>query len=311
MKWAAMKTLTTHEACLRLAERLSAGGEGRVHSVFRTAANLAVDGRLISLLGAGRSLQPYGLVLAGAAEFDSLGLAPGAPVTLGGNLIAIGGAAPFSVSLEGAALRELSVQAPAGLCAPARPGEKLKLLAEVIAETPGAQEGLAPMLGRLAPGQFPQMPANHWCDFLYPRTQELPDLLRGGDEAAISEAGRRLAGCGPGLSPSSDDFLAGLAAGLWALDAANLRPGAGRAATALATGAAGATGSISAAFLHSAAEGLFGQDLLKLLAAYFSAGAAQGLRNAAMRVAAFGASSGADILSGLWYCLWLYAHREN
>lgn len=303
-----MKTLYAAEACGRLVALAQRGGQGQVHSVFRTAVNLRVEGTLLCLLSAQRSPHPHSAVLAEAVDFEATGLIPGAPVTLegaahGGYAVIIGGAAPLAVSLKGATPLDLSIKSLGKLSAPRARDEKPDTLAEAILQSPGAAEGLAPMLAELVPGKFPPLPLNHWCDFLLPRVRALPATLQSGDAVAIREAGRRLAGCGPGLTPSSDDFLVGLAAALWGAQAAALWPQAGRAAQSLTAGAAKATGTIPAAYLQNAAEGFFSRDILHLLAAYFSAAPPESLRAAAAAVAGFGSSSGTDILAGLWFGL--------
>ncbi len=105
-----------------------------------------------------------------------------------------------------------------------------------------------------------------------------------------------LAGWGPGLTPSGDDFLAGLMLALWARQGEAARPLCARIAAA----AAPRTTRLSGAFLRAAAEGLADQRWHTLLHAL--AGSSDGaLETAAQAVLAFGASSGLDMLTGfLW-----------
>ncbi len=306
-----MRNLSALKACSRLTVLAGRHVEGRVHSVFARAVNVEADGRLVCLLAAGAPLHPYSAVLAQAVNFETLGLTPGQPVVLGGDVPvahAFAGSQPagenpqFSVDFSSAALHDLSIEAQAtGLCLPARLPEKLDALAHVIAESPDAAQGLAPLPGLLWPGHFPALPQNHWCTFLLPRVRALPGLLHTGSPDALTEAGRKLAGCGPGLTPSSDDFLVGLCAALWAAQAAGLWPAARRAPSALAAGAGACTGAVSAAGLAHAGGGLFSQDMLRLLAAVFSSGGPGEVQTAAAKVAAFGSTSGADTLAGLWF----------
>lgn len=307
-----MTTLRAAELDVRLAATARRGGSGRVHSVFRTAANLQVNGQLLCILGAGRPLHPLGVVLAAPARLDTLGLAPGQPVQLAENAITLapGGAEEIQIGLEGAVWRDLSVEALEGLEGPRDWDEKLRTLALATAQSPGAADGLVPVLGRLAPGQFPEMPQNHWCNFLFPRLLALPATLRQGDAKTLRAAGRALAGCGPGLTPSSDDLLAGFLAGVQAAARADSQPlpGAQAACRMLAEGAQAATGDIPAAYLRSAADGCYSPDMLALLAAFFSAGPCGAVADAALRVAQFGSSSGSDMLAGLWLALYTARH---
>lgn len=105
-----------------------------------------------------------------------------------------------------------------------------------------------------------------------------------------------LAGWGPGLTPSGDDFLAGLMLALWAQQGEAARPLCARIVAA----AAPRTTRLSGAFLRAAAEGLADQRWHTLLHALAGACDAA-VATAAQAVLAFGASSGLDMLTGfLW-----------
>lgn len=105
-----------------------------------------------------------------------------------------------------------------------------------------------------------------------------------------------LAGWGPGLTPSGDDFLAGLMLALWAQQGEAARP----LCEGIVAVAAPRTTRLSGAFLRAAAEGLADERwhaLLHALAGDSDAAVAA----AAQAVLAFGASSGLDMLVGfLW-----------
>lgn len=106
-----------------------------------------------------------------------------------------------------------------------------------------------------------------------------------------------LAGLGPGLTPSGDDFLAGLLLALALVR--EQRPDAELTEIAglLVETAAPRTHEISAAYLRAAHAGEVGEQWHPLLAA-ISAGDSQKLRDAADRVLEFGETSGADMLAG-------------
>ena len=50
--------------------------ECEVHSVFNKAANFSLNGEIITLLSAGRMLQPNSFVLSEALDFEDSGLSP-------------------------------------------------------------------------------------------------------------------------------------------------------------------------------------------------------------------------------------------
>jgi hypothetical protein len=120
--------------------------------------------------------------------------------------------------------------------------------------------------------------------------------LRAGDSARIYEHGSRLIGLGPGLTPSGDDYVLGVATAC-----ALLGPRARVARAAMARvidDGAHRTNDISHAALAHAARGRVRQSLVDLATAL-----ADGDRSTtafrADRVLAIGATSGTDILAGL------------
>lgn len=124
-----------------------------------------------------------------------------------------------------------------------------------------------------------------------PEVSSLMAALRNGVLADVQVGSAQLAGWGPGLTPSGDDFLAGVMLGWWA--------NAGRAEIpgAIYQGAAPRTNRISRAFLRAARDGLVDERWQALLAA-LSAGNGRDWKPAARQVLAFGATSGLDTLLG-------------
>jgi len=116
------------------------------------------------------------------------------------------------------------------------------------------------------------------------------------DVHAITVATRQLAGLGPGLTPSGDDFLAGVMIG------DRMANGGRRMAegTLLFTVAAPRTTRLSRAFLHAASQGYVDERWSMLLTALCGADPIA-LAQAAQAVFDFGASSGLDMATGfLW-----------
>ncbi len=111
----------------------------------------------------------------------------------------------------------------------------------------------------------------------------------------LAEAVMALAGWGKGLTPSGDDFMAGMMLALWSDHAALTS----RAAF-LYRVAAPRTTLLSRAFLRAASEGLADARWQRLLQA-MAAGAAEAVREAAEEALAFGATSGVDMAAGFLF----------
>ena len=96
-------------------------------------------------------------------------------------------------------------------------------------------------------------------------------------------------GLGPGLTPSFDDACVGLLAVCRA---------AGKPAPFQFTDFS-ATTDVSARYLRLAQEGYFCEPLCELAEALFSPGKSAGVRQRVIRMAAYGATSGKDVLRGV------------
>jgi hypothetical protein len=138
----------------------------------------------------------------------------------------------------------------------------------------------------------------------------LLQALQDGNRPGIRENAALLAGLGPGLTPAGDDYLVGLMAGLrvWpsSLNNGGLSPD--DACQIILEATEDRTTLLSGAFLHSAKEGLFGENWHRLLAE-LARGEAIGIQQAAKWILASGATSGADALAGflspyLWQRRW-------
>ena len=172
----------------------------------------------------------------------------------------------------------------------------LRAVREVVSEA--ARTGRSPLVG--APGQA------------HPRVRALRQAL-GQDVEALSGAAADLAGWGPGLTPSGDDYLAGLMLGLWSVSFGHTqtldreqtlvsRVSSCRAdlCDRIYQAAASRTHRISRAFLKAARDGLADARWHALLRALAS-GEPSNVRRAAETVLAFGATSGFDMLLGFWH----------
>lgn len=137
----------------------------------------------------------------------------------------------------------------------------------------------------------------------------LDEALRLQDPAAIRGAAARLAGLGPGLTPSGDDYLAGAMLGLWSIAHGHAREldteyvlvssfaFCREACDEIYRAAASRTHHISRAFLKAARDGLADAHWHALLRA-LTDGEPLAVERAAKTVLTFGATSGFDMLLG-------------
>lgn len=269
--------------------------DGEVLSAFSHAVNLDTPAGLVSVLTRARCLQPMGCVVEPAGSFEQGAFAPGMRARLTGRELRIGDA---EIALAGATPTDLSVRGalcPDGAAAavepqkhrpPLRPAPLLTVLASGRGE-----DGLSALVTRCK--------SNVYADFLAPRLPRLFAAVAAGDAAEAGEAAARIAGCGVGLTPSSDDLLTGYMAMLHALSAIGVLGDVVPLTRAMAARAAQKTNRISGAFLLQSGAGYVSEDVLRLLQLLCSDSDAQQIERAAARVAAFGSTSGSDMLTGI------------
>jgi Protein of unknown function (DUF2877) len=119
------------------------------------------------------------------------------------------------------------------------------------------------------------------------------------DPDGVRRAAARLAGLGPGLTPSGDDYLAGFAAA-WVLAAAALGrggPDGAEVPDALVRGAAPGASPLGRAWIAHAARGEVAEPMARFLTALLG-GEAPPLAGSTRGVLGLGASSGTDWMVG-------------
>lgn len=269
--------------------------DGEVLSAFSHAVNLDTPAGLVSVLTRARCLQPMGCVVEPAGSFEQGAFAPGMRARLTGRELRIGDA---EIALTGATPTDLSVRGalcPDGAASAVepqkhRPTLRPAPLLTVLASGRG-EDGLSALVTRCK--------SNVYADFLAPRLPRLFAAVAAGDAAEAGEAAARIAGCGVGLTPSSDDLLTGYMAMLHALSAIGVLGDVVPLTRAIAARAAQKTNRISGAFLLQSGAGYVSEDVLRLLQLLCSDSDAQQIERAAARVAAFGSTSGSDMLTGI------------
>lgn len=277
---------------------------GEVHSVFETAINIMQNGRLFTLLAPGRVLSPRSMVLLQDSLFSNWPVAAKMPVTVKGGVLIVGSAGkPVEVSFAHADMVNLFLGDKSALCRPLRAKDRTAALAGVIFHSEQAPESLAALLGRFYPEISLPFAENVYCKFLKERIEQLFTALQAFDINACAQLAGRLAGCGQGLTPSSDDFLTGVIAAIYgAATTAKIDwEIAKHMCAGIAENAAPRTNVISAGFLETSAAGFFSEDVLALIELYYSHAPVKQLCEAACRVAAFGSTSGIDFLTGFCF----------
>jgi hypothetical protein len=251
---------------------------GTVLAVFQHSAYLDLDGRIVALVEAGLARGPFTITvdtLAGVTEISQT-----EPVTLDQGRLRIGAA---EIDLTAAGLWDPVLPAPA-------PGAPQRVVREAAVEELLA----AAPVGSITPLLDAMPPAGPLLGPLSQGLAMLADLLDdpGSNEQAYRAAAQRMAGRGPGLTPSGDDLLMGIVLALrtW--------PHAARAtgvADRLVDAAMPKTTRISAAYLDAARRGSAGEPWHALIRGLHDAAAA---RAAVRRLARVGETSGADALTG-------------
>jgi hypothetical protein len=131
-----------------------------------------------------------------------------------------------------------------------------------------------------------------------PLVASIADALRQGNWSSLSEPLKNLAGVGPGLTPSGDDFLCGLLSALhfhWTSCGYGPTP---EVLQGLALSAATRTSVFSAQMLRGAATGLVSEDFSTWLFAAHK-GEKAVMASLSRKIIEFGHSSGIDTLCGL------------
>lgn len=274
-----------------------------VHSVFEHAVNLEAAGRheLIGLIAADKPLTPFALSVRNPSPFSALGIRAGMETYFDAERVRIPQA---GVSIDVTTARTLDLSVDSVPISPdANPLASVSILIETLGNSREASAGVSPLVTN-ADG-------NVYTSLLKPRLGELAEAVREVDAQKAAHAAARFAGCGPGLTPSSDDFLVGYFAALRALSNAGRIRDVREILPIAAQSAAAKTNRISGTFLLQSGSGLVSSALLELLKVIFSGGCAAAIQAAAIRVGAVGSTSGSDTLSGLAFAILQHDGGKN
>jgi len=271
---------------------------GRVHSVFDHAVNLALEGRecLIGVIAENRALTPYAASVRTAYPFQKTGVRADAAAAVENGWVRIPDAG-LEIDLRAAKPVELCVDRIALCSAAGRSETAICALARVLTGA-DAEWSLVPLA--TGAGQ------NVYTRFLAPRFSDLAAAVKREDAESAARAAERFAGCGAGLTPSSDDLLTGYLSTLHLFAREQSRASLTAVLQKAAIAAAKKTNRVSATFLLQSGEGLVNQRIYELLTSIFQGAGEEAITAAAGRVLAIGSTSGADMLTGIALALRLY-----
>lgn len=270
----------------------------RLHSVFKRALNLQTDqGQLVTLTEGPGDLVPMGLTLSG--RLGSWNLKVGDEwVYEDESFLLPGGRA--RIWLGGARIRKTCLGGPVEAAGQGR-GQALNLIRQALLAWQGP--GLAELAAILPQGVGKETarPLNLYSAYILNDLSLFLKALKVNDLDRAGELTCRLIGFGPGLTPSCDDFLSAILLSLfYDADPARRQPGLDRFLETVCLTAQKKTNLVSSQMLCHAARGHAAVSHLEILEALFR-GDRDAMPVLISNLLAYGASSGADFLLGL-YC---------
>lgn len=289
--WRVMKELNAVDICVRLKAALLANDIPlQVHSVFPNAINIICKDVFLTLLSSTRCLFPMSCRVSGKLRLTDYGIREGMEVITSGDSIFIT-KADISINMKNSIERDLSFDNITGLLVPEDLFLKVRILKELI-----GGKGCEYDLSTLVTGKY----HNPYADLVMKKLPGFHEAIKKNKLQAEELAGE-IAGCGMGLTPSSDDMLIGYMAAYLADSRAK-----GRSieeiymvTNAIGKKASVHTNTISGAFLRQCGTGLLSEDMTKLLCTVYSDSKATLVKKYANRILDFGSTSGTDMLTGV------------
>ena len=276
---------------------LGGSRRGRVEGVYRGAVNVSLRGRLVSLVPEPSDRGPINInvALPDGRPMSSFGLQAGDKVRVYGTALDVGGRLLVST-------RSAGLYSPSMRFEPVLPPEGLRrnlLAARRTGLAHGNLSGLGELL-RAEGGQDTRGSLGLFASAAAPRIEALEESVRRGDAALTARAVSELTGLGPGLTPSSDDMLAGMALFMVLCSRSShvSRPGFEALLRALGSGAGGRTTALSEAYLKEASAGRGNEAVVSLCEALLT-GREGAVVSRTRRLLGVGETSGTDTLLGV------------
>lgn len=280
-----------------------AGGasvRGVVAAVFRHSALIEADGAFVVLGDRTVCPHPHAVTLRRPFRLPALG----APLVLGEQELVIPGVLRLALDelREFTPLRHARSVAP-----PDRVRRALAAARRRVGELP-PRGGFEALLSTARARPLDDM-SGAVVRVALERTNRVRAALRSRDRAALVDACARLAGLGQGLTPSGDDYVAGLAAALRFHAASREAPLCAELLERVAASVAARTSGYSGFLVRCAARGFVSMPVAAWLDAVMG-GRLEEVPAATEAVVEVGHSSGVDALAGMVHALEV-AHEER
>jgi hypothetical protein len=270
--------------------------------VFDGAINVRFDGGLVSLVPEGAEKGPLNVVLrlpAGRERMSSLGIRAGDKAISAGSRLDLGGR--YRVLFGAARIYSPSSKLPSPLLGEREIAENLQA-ATKTAILNGNMAGLGGLLSLVWPGAAAAKTTalNMFASAALPRFVRLERAFSSEEKSALKEAAGELIGLGPGLTPSSDDALAGLVllCVLYSRNHVRANRSALLVAEAVASLPRGRTTILGEEFLRQAASGR-GNERVTALCTAMLTGRRGSVERETKRVLGIGETSGTDAVLGI------------
>jgi hypothetical protein len=283
--------------------RLKIAKEGTVHSVFKNAINILFEPGLVSLVPETVQKGPLNVTLRLPAELTSLyslGLETGDKVKVQGSILEHG--CHRLISFESAQIYSPKRK----FTKPMLADDEIKANLEVMRKTAlrfGNMVGIGELLDptTMRNGQAATKKLNIFSSFASARIVRLEKAFRSGKEKALRDAVVELIGLGPGLTPSSDDMLAGLVLSclLYAKNRWGAHPADPLIARAVAKEAHGRTTLLGEEYLQQAAVGRGNEAVMRACVALLTGGQ-ESVERETRSVLEIGETSGTDTILGIF-----------
>lgn len=266
--------------------------KGAVHGVYGGAVNIKVGGRIVCVVPQRSPRGPTNINVSvpRASPMTSFGLEVGDEVKMVGSRIKIGSGVAVSLALAARYSPNHRFASPIASNWQISANIREALRTGAALGRPGGLGEL--MLARRDFGLFAVAGRK--------RLDRLTEAIGRRDPAAIERGVRDMVGLGPGLTPSSDDVLAGMVLVMVIYSENCGRSGGPDAALARAvvSQSDGRTTALSQEFLEEAAAGNGNEIVMALCEAIFTGGPAE-VEREAMRLLGMGETSGTDTLLGM------------
>jgi hypothetical protein len=276
--------------------------EGVVNGVFDGAVNILLAGGLISLVPETGEMGPLNIKLrlpVGPEIMSSLGIRNGDRVEVHDSNLEVGNRHRILFGSTGIYSPKHKFAVPVleegEIAANLEAARRTALLF-------GNMAGLGQLLALVGPevDRAPAHSLNVFASAALPRIVRLERAVRSEEESRVTNAVSELIGLGPGLTPSSDDMLAGLVllCVLYSRNCGRARLATRLIARATAAEAPGKTTILSEEYLRQAAWGRGNERVMRLCTTMLTEGR-ESVERETRRVLAIGETSGTDTVLGV------------